>query len=166
MGGRLRVGAQVAAAGAARRARAGGLAASSPPSSSPTHAADFAELDALCDADEPFALFFEPPTLDERIANQAAVLSVISDPTCHMDTWLDEHPDAWRAWRIPVALKREIRDRLDQAQITERVLMPGLDGLAAYLRRYYSPQSVTLPDGQGATMDDAGPGPQHEGSMA
>lgn len=131
------------------------------------HASDFAELDALCDSGRPFALFFEPPTLDDRIANQAAVLSVISDPTCHMDAWLDEHPDAWRAWRIPVDLKRDVRDRLDQAQITERVLMPGLDGLAAYLRRYYSPQSVTRPDGQGATMDQSPEGAaQEEGRMA
>ena len=131
------------------------------------HASDFAELEGLCDAREAFALFFEPPTLDERIANQAAVLSVISDPTCHMDTWLEHHPDAWRAWRIPVPLKREIRERLDQAQITERVLMPGLDGLAAYLRRYYSPQSVTV-DGadEGAAMDDSARRAQQEGSMA
>jgi hypothetical protein len=131
------------------------------------HARDFAGLEGLCESGEPFALFFEPPTLDERIANQAAVLSVISDPTCHMDAWLQEHPDAWRAWRIPVELKHEVRARLDQAQITERVLMPGLDGLAAYLRRYYSPQSVLdgAPDA-GANMDAGANRAQQEGSMA
>src|SRR4051794_12474676 len=47
------------------------------------HAPGVRQLDALS-AGEPFALFLEPPTLDERIANQAAVLSMISDPTCHM----------------------------------------------------------------------------------
>jgi hypothetical protein len=133
------------------------------------HATDLGALERLSEGGEAFALFFEPPTLDERIANQAAVLSVISDPTCHMDTWLSEHPDAWRAWRIPVRLKREVRERLDQAQITERVLLPGLDGLAAYLRRYYSPHSVqaggTDVDG-GGSMDDTGPHPQEEGSMS
>lgn len=116
---------------------------------------DLQALDALQQGDAPFAVFFEPPTLDERIANQAAVLSVLSDPTCHLDDWLREHPDACRAWRIPATLKAEVRDRLDQAQITERVLMPGLDGLASWLRRYYSPQS---------TADEASA--QHEGSMA
>jgi hypothetical protein len=114
------------------------------------HAPEVAALRLLED-DEPFVLFFEPPSLDERIVNQAAVLSVISDPRCHMEQWLDEHPEAWQAWRLPCELKREVRARLDQAQITERVLLPGLDGLAAYLRRYYSPH--TEAQAGGARMD-------------
>src|SRR3954471_6366395 len=68
------------------------------------HAPEPQDLDRLQE-DEPFALFFEPPSLDERIVNQAAVLSVISDATCHMEQWLDAHPDAWRAWRISPELK-------------------------------------------------------------
>jgi hypothetical protein len=115
------------------------------------HAPDMRALDALA-ADEPFALFFEPPSLHERIVNQAAVLSAISPPTCHMEDWLAEHADAWRAWRIPAALKLEVRERLDQAQITERLLVPGLDGLAAWLRRYYSPLSAPEDVGDGTMM--------------
>jgi hypothetical protein len=94
-------------------------------------------------ADEPFALFFEPPSLDDRIVNQSAVLSIISASTAHMDDWLDEHPDVWHAWRITPDAKAEIRERLDQGNVTERVLMPGLDGLATWLRRYYAPGDVT-----------------------
>jgi hypothetical protein len=116
---------------------------------------------------DPFALFFEPPTLDERIANQAAVSSLIADPTCHMHDWLDAHPGTCRAWRIPAALKTEIRDRLDQANVNERVLMPGLDGLAAWLRRYYSPQSVVDEADGGGSMDGSdAQGSQTEGSMS
>ena len=129
------------------------------------HAPNVWELDGLR-AEEPFALFFEPPTLDERIANQAAVLSCIADPTCHMHDWLDRHEGACRAWLIPAELKIEIRERLDQAHVNERVLMPGLDGLAAWLRRYYSPKSVDDEADQGGTMDGAGAHPQAEGSMA
>jgi hypothetical protein len=102
-------------------------------------APDVAALDAL-GGDEPFLVFFEPPAITDRIDNQAAVLSVGSAPDVQVDDWLRERPEVCRAWRIPPPVKHEIRRRLDQANITERVLMPGLDGVAAWLRRYYSPQ--------------------------
>jgi hypothetical protein len=118
------------------------------------------DLDALGDRGEPFVMLFEPPSLDERIVNQAAVLSATSDPTCHMEDWLDEHDGLWRMWEIPPDLKAEVRERLDQANITERVLLPGLDGLAAWLRRYYSPGRVVQDAmGGGASMSH-GPGSQ------
>jgi FRG domain len=113
---------------------------------------DLEAFDALTE-DAPFVVFFEPPSLDERIVNQAAVLSAISDARCHMEDWMDEHPELWRAWRIPTEVKLTVRERLDQAHINERVLMPGLDGLAAWLRRYYSPRRVPAEEFGGATMD-------------
>jgi hypothetical protein len=127
-------------------------------------APDLEAFDRLA-PDEPFLACFEPPSLDERIVNQSAVLSAVSDPRCHMEEWLDAHPDLWRAWRIPPGVKAEVRERLDQANVTERVLLPGLDGLAAWLRRYYSPDAGAVDDG-GATMDGSGAATrQAEGSM-
>jgi len=120
------------------------------------------ELDALSE-DDPFLLFFEPPSLDTRIINQAAVLSVISDPRCDLETWLEDHEDLWQAWRIPAEVKGEIRERLDQANVTERVLLPGLDGLAAWLRRYYSLRPIA--DDGGAFMDDGALEAAEEGAM-
>jgi hypothetical protein len=105
------------------------------------HAPSLGKLDALTE-DEPFVLFFEPPSLDDRIVNQSAVLSMLSAARASMDDWVESHPELCHAWRIPQEAKAEIRERLDQANVTERVLMPGLDGLATWLRRYYAPDRV------------------------
>jgi hypothetical protein len=130
-------------------------------------APDLDALDALGRGGDPFVLFFEPPSLDERIVNQAAVLSAASEPTCQMEDWLDEHRDLWRAWRIPARVKAQVRERLDQANVNERVLLPGLDGLAAWLRRYYSPglAAAEQPAG-GESMDGSTALGQQEGSMS
>ena len=120
------------------------------------HAPTLEALDA-CSGAGPFVLFFEPPSLDDRIVNQSAVLSALSDATASMDDWLHEHPELWHAWRITPEAKAEIRGRLDQGGVTERVLMPGLDGLAAWLRRYYAPgRPIPDPlDGGGAMAEPA-----------
>lgn len=96
------------------------------------------ELDGL--SPHEFLVFFEPPSLDDRIVNQYALFSLMSNPTARTDEWLNTNPELCRRIIIPAELKWEIRDKLDQANITERVLFPGLDGLSAWLRRYYSPR--------------------------
>jgi hypothetical protein len=88
-----------------------------------------------------FVTFFEPPSIDDRIVNQFALFSVMSDPSARLDDWLTDHPNMWRKIVIPSELKWEIRDKLDQANITERVLFPGLDGLSRWLKRHYSPKT-------------------------
>jgi hypothetical protein len=96
------------------------------------------EFDHL--ADEPFVLFFEPPSLDDRIINQFALFSLMSSAQALMDEWLAARPGFFHRIIIPSELKWEVRDKLDQANITERVLFPGLDGLSRWLRRYYIPK--------------------------
>lgn len=89
---------------------------------------------------DPFQLFFEPPSIDDRIVNQFALFSVMSSSTADLSQWLAGHPDLWCKIVIPAELKWEFRDRLDQANITERVLFPGLDGLSRWQKRYYTPR--------------------------
>lgn len=95
-----------------------------------------AEFDALSKND--FVVFFEPPSLDERIVNQFALFSLPSSPTLSLQALLEQKPDAYRRIVIPAALNWEVRDKLDQANITERVLFPGLDGLSQWLKRYFT----------------------------
>ena len=97
------------------------------------------ELDNL--SDTCVVLFFEPPSMDDRIVNQYALFSIMSDPKEILDVWLSKNPDLYRKIIIPSELKWEIRDKLDQANITERVLFPGLGGLSRWLRRHYTPKS-------------------------
>jgi hypothetical protein len=88
-----------------------------------------------------FILFLEPPSLDERIVNQSAMFSLMSSATASMDDWVRNHQNLWRRLVIPAELKWELRDKLDQANINERVLFPGLDGLSRALKRYYTPKN-------------------------
>jgi hypothetical protein len=92
-------------------------------------------------SDGSFAVFLDPPSLDDRIINQFAMFSFMSGSRAGMNRWLGEHPQLWRRVIIPAELKWEVRDKLDQANITERVLFPGLDGLSRWLKRYYSPRT-------------------------
>ena len=92
------------------------------------------------DKHEPFVVFLEPPSLDERIVNQFALFSLMSSPTARLDHWLERHPKLFRRLIVPKELKWEVRDKLDQANVTERVLFPGLDGLSRWLTRYYTPK--------------------------
>jgi hypothetical protein len=114
------------------------------------------ELEGLKEGGEDFVVFLEPPSFDQRIVNQFALLSLMSSARVQLDDWLKAHPELLVRLVIPAGLKWEIRDKLDQANITERVLFPGLDGLCQWQKRYYS----RGPGGPG------GPGARSEGNAA
>ena len=103
-------------------------------------ATSLVELDRLAE-EEDFVVFYEPRSLDDRIVNQFAVFSLMSGAAVRLDRWLALRPELARRVVIPAELKWEVRDKLDQANVTERVLFPGLDGIAAWLTRHYSPRT-------------------------
>lgn len=87
-----------------------------------------------------FMLFFEPPSIDDRIANQYAAFSVMRRATSVPEKWLRDRP--YRVAKkivIRARLKPDIRDFLDAMNMTERVFFPGPDGLNTWLQRYYGP---------------------------
>lgn len=119
-----------------------------------------ANLDKL--AKEPFVLFYEPLSLDQRIVNQYALFSIMNDASASLDDWLADHPDLFYRVVIPAALKWEIRDKLDQANITERTLFPNLDGLSAWLARQYSPRKRDKPLDKSRDQDEQAPDPKRQ----
>lgn len=95
------------------------------------------ELNNYLEKDGNFIVFFEPPSMDERIVHQFALFSFMSDPNVLMNDWLNDRDDLYFRLIIPAKLKWEIRDKLDQINITERMIYPGLDGLSKWLKRWY-----------------------------
>ena len=85
----------------------------------------------------PFALFFEPASAVNRIANQYALFSLCSDPTATLDT-LPGAASCFRRIVIPAKVKLEIRDKLDYINISERMIYPGLDGICKWITRRYA----------------------------
>ncbi|MGW9231788.1 hypothetical protein ACWGPT_13080 [Pseudorhizobium sp. NPDC055634] len=83
---------------------------------------------------------FEPSSLDSRIINQGAVLSMMPGPEFDLRTYIlrHENKDLVKRIIIPAKIKWELRDKLDQDNVSERMLFPDLDGTARFLTRYYS----------------------------
>ncbi|MHB9286938.1 FRG domain-containing protein [Halobacteriales archaeon Cl-PHB] len=91
---------------------------------------------------EDYIVFFQPPSIDQRIVNQAALFSSMANPRTSMDEWLEDHPELYWKLIIPAERKQEFRDKLDQANINHRTLFPNLDGIARWLKEYYRPSTL------------------------
>jgi hypothetical protein len=101
----------------------------------------FEDLDALDAFAGDLMLLWEPPSLDMRIASQSGLLSIMNSEIASPNTFLEKHsktyPDLVLRVVIPAETKSQIRDMLDQNNISERSLFPGLPGLCGWLKRYY-----------------------------
>ncbi len=87
-------------------------------------------------------VLLEPPSIDQRIINQYSYFSVIPAEMEHggddlgIEAFLDTTTDTVK-YIIDAKLKWRIRDMLDQMNINERTIYPGLDGLTAWIKRHY-----------------------------
>lgn len=104
---------------------------------------DLESFDLLSKDD--FFIFFEPPSIDARIVNQHALFSVASNPKTSMESLIKNASIDAQIIIIPRDIKWEIRDKLDQSNITERMLFPSLEGLSEWLKRHYSPKNFPRP---------------------
>lgn len=89
-------------------------------------------------SDEPYAVFFEPSSMIDRIVNQYALFSVMSDSSVLLSDWIREKKMDSEKIIIPKEVKLEIRDKLDYINISERMIYPGLDGVCKWITRRYA----------------------------
>ncbi|MDQ0481072.1 FRG domain-containing protein [Guptibacillus hwajinpoensis] len=97
---------------------------------------DIKTFDSL--EEENIVLCLEPPSIDERIINQYAMFTVMNNPNLKLDELISSSTNLYKKIIIPSSLKLEIRDKLDQANINERMIFPGLQGISSWLKRYYT----------------------------
>lgn len=82
-------------------------------------------------------ILLEPPSIDQRIVNQYSYFTVVPSYMDCMEEYIAEKLPNTVRYIIDKSIRWRVRDMLDQWNINERILLPGLDGLAAWLRRYY-----------------------------
>lgn len=89
-------------------------------------------------SDKPYAIFFEPSSMIDRIVNQYALFSVASDSGVLLTELIEKNGIECTKIIIPKEVKLEIRDKLDYINISERMIYPGLDGVCRWITRRYA----------------------------
>lgn len=82
-------------------------------------------------------VLLEPPSIDQRIINQYSYFLVVPAQIDDIEQFLNDRTNHTVKYIIDKNLRWRIRDMLDQMNINERVVYPGLDGLSAWLKRHY-----------------------------
>jgi hypothetical protein len=86
-----------------------------------------------------FVCMLEPPALDDRILAQTAAFTLASTKGSGFEQLLRKEGlnHCLTRFVIPAARIEYLRDQLDLCSLDERRLFPGLDGVAAEIKRYY-----------------------------
>lgn len=79
----------------------------------------------------------EPPSTDPRIINQYSYFSVIPLGVTDVERYFAENTENTVRYIIKREVRWALRDLLDQFNISERVVYPGLDGLSRWIARHY-----------------------------
>ncbi|MBQ5487961.1 MAG: FRG domain-containing protein, partial [Clostridia bacterium] len=79
----------------------------------------------------------EPPSIDQRIVNQYSFFTVQPSGIKDFAAYLDENTENTVKYIISKDLRWYLRDVLDQLNMNERMIYPGMDGIAKWLARHY-----------------------------
>lgn len=97
--------------------------------------------DSISEYDQDMAgnalVLLEPPSIDQRIVNQYSFFTVIPSKMANLESFLDAHTNKTVKYVIDRKLRWDLRDILDQLNMNERMIYPGMDGIAKWLARHY-----------------------------
>lgn len=79
----------------------------------------------------------EPPSTDQRIINQYSYFMNVPMGITDIEDFLDRKTQTTTKYIIAKEVRWELRDLLDQWNVSERIMYPGLDGLCAWIARHY-----------------------------
>ncbi|MCR5476406.1 MAG: FRG domain-containing protein [Lachnospiraceae bacterium] len=82
-------------------------------------------------------VIIEPPSVNSRIINQYSFFAVVPTDLTDIEGFLDSHTTRTVKYIIPKELRWRVRDMLDQLNMSERIVYPGLDGLSRWISRHY-----------------------------
>ena len=82
-------------------------------------------------------VIIEPPSINQRIVNQYSFFSIVPMDMPDIEKFLDTHTNNTIKYIIRADLRWRVRDMLDQLNMSERIVYPGLDGLSKWIARHY-----------------------------
>lgn len=82
-------------------------------------------------------VILEPPSIDQRIINQYSYFTIVPECISDIELFLSNNTSYTKRYVISKDIRWNIRDWLDTININERIVYPGLDGLATWLKRHY-----------------------------
>ena len=82
-------------------------------------------------------IIIEPPSINQRIVNQYSFFSLVPTDMTDIEGFLDKMTNNTVKYVITKDLRWRVRDMLDQLNMSERIVYPGLDGLSKWIARHY-----------------------------
>lgn len=82
-------------------------------------------------------VILEPPSIDPRIVNQYSYFSVIPRNMNSIEQFFGAIPCKVVKYIIKKEIRWYVRDVIDQLNMNERIVYPGLDGISKWLARHF-----------------------------
>ena len=88
-------------------------------------------------------VMIEPPSIDQRIVTQYSFFTMLPKGIHNLEQFLKQNTEKTVRYIIDRKLRWELRDILDQLNMNERTVYPGIDGIAKWLARHYYVRPVS-----------------------